>query len=363
MKRYKEEKYIHQRLLKSGEWSFQVIIRKNGTTIVESFNESEYGSARYAFDCAINYRNRKLTEIRDQRFFPASSVDLEQVFIESEDLANLNAKTKRNHATLFNNYIGNMKLDDFSTEFMIKKLNDISQSSSNDTISRVFSLFKQIDQTAVLKRYYPTPRCIAFKPPASKRIIKLKPGRTVDPDVVYSILKECKDKTIRGIILTACLTGMRPAEIFALTKSDIIDGFLYVNKQIGSDAENEGVVRNTKTDGSSRIIPLSDPLKIVFGAFTGPVLFESLNGGYFNANTFNARTARLFRPYGMTLYKCRHTFATTLEYAGVDRITIDALMGHSPRNSTDIYVHSNMDRMKDAMSKIGDQFGDHTRLL
>lgn len=287
---------------------------------------------------------------------------LSRVFEESEELANFNAKTKRNHQALFNQHIKDLKLDDFNSEFMIRTLNSLTSSYSDDTISRVFRLFKQIDDTAILKGYYSVPRCIGFKAPKSKRIIEFK-ERITNVETLRSVLNECDDPTIIGIILTAYYTGMRPGEIFALNKDDIVDGWIRVNKQIGSDLENEGVVRNTKTPESTRMIPVSVYLKPVLERFTGPILFPSLTNEYYYSNLFNARTARLFRPYNLTLYKCRHLFATTLEYSGVDRITIDALMGHSVKSSTDIYVHTDKTKMIEAIGKLGDQFGDQIEKL
>ena len=110
------------------------------------------------------------------------------------------------------------------------------------------------------------------------------------------------------------------------------------------------MVRNTKTEGSTRIIPIAPGLKPFLSQFKGPILFKNVDGGYFNANKFSARTRRLFESYDFNLYMVRHLFATTLEYSGVDRVTIDKLMGHSPRNSTDIYIHTNEEKMIKAIN-------------
>ncbi len=355
--KYKKERYINQRQTKHG-WTFQVIIRKDGHTITESFSETEYGSARLAFDCALNFRNKTLADLSEKKYFPKTSIMLSQLFEESEDLSNINAKTKRNHLTLFNRYIGDIKLDDFTSEFMIKKLNDISYSLSDDTISRVFHLFKRMDETAILKHYYAVPRCIGFKAPRSHKIIEIKEARITDKDTVKTVYENCADKSIKGIIAVAYYTGMRPAEIYALGKKDIKNGYIYVNKQIGSDKEEEGVVTTTKNNYSTRMIPISPFLEPILEAYKGSVLFPNVGGDHFSSNTFNARTAPLFRPYNLSLYKLRHLFATTLEYEGVDRPTIYALMGHTPKNSTDVYIHSNKEKMKKAVMKIPDFLGD-----
>lgn len=357
MNKYKKEKYINQRQLKSG-WSFQVIIRKDKYTIIETFNERDYGSARLAFDCAVNYRNRKLNEINEKRYSPSSSLTLREVLEESGVLNNFNMKTKRNHISIFNRFVENVSLNDFTPEFMIQTLNKVSLSQPDETIGRVLSLFKQIDNVAILKQYYLIPRTFGVKAPKSKKIIDFKPERITDVNTLEAVVKECKDEIIKSIIITAYYTGMRPAEIFALNKTDIRDGFIYVNKQIGSNTEEEGIVRNTKTSGSKRSIPISKYLMPVLKRLEGPILFPWSPGEYFTSNRFNARTARLFRPYNLSLYKCRHLFATTLEYSGVDRRTIDVLMGHTFKTSTDIYVHTNKEKMIEAIDKLGDHFSN-----
>ena len=354
--KYKAEKYINQRLLKNG-WSFQVIIRKDNKTITKTFNENEYGSARVAFDYAVNYRNRILNEIAENRYLSPVSLPLRAVFDESEQLGNYNKKTQRNHQTMFDRFIGDVPLDSFTPDFMIMQMNKMSLDYSDDQISRVFSLMKQIDYTAVLKQYYPSPRTIGVKPPKSKKIMKVKNDRITDKDTIEAVLKKCQDETIRGVILTAYYTGMRPGEIFALGEDDIKDGWIHVYKQIGSDLEEEGVVRNTKNQSSTRMIPISPFLQPVLERFSGPVLFLTASGENYTSNRFNAVTAGLFRPYKLNLYKLRHLFATTLEYSGVDRRTIDALMGHVPKDSTDIYVHTNNERLVKAIGKISEISG------
>lgn len=351
MKKFKKEKYINQRQLKNG-WSFQVIIRKDNHTIIETFNEVDYRSPRVAYDSAIKFRNHKLTELSDKKYHANDRVTLGDVFELSEVLSNINHKTHRNHLTIFNKFIGDRPLDEFTTEFIIMLLNKMTNNYSNDYISRVFNVCKQIDNTALLKGYYYSPRTIGLKAPKSRKINILKKERITDADTICTILENLNDKYIRGILITAFYTGMRPAEIFALSSADIKDNKIYVNKQIGSNANDEGVVRNTKTEDSTRIIPIAPGLKPFLSQFKGHILFKNVDGGYFTANKFSSRTRRLFASYSFNLYMVRHLFATTLEYSGVDRVTIDKLMGHSPRNSTDIYVHTNEDKMIRAVSML-----------
>jgi len=56
-------------------------------------------------------------------------------------------------------------------------------------------------------------------------------------------------------------------------------------------------------------------------------------------------------------YEARHTTATLLRAAKVDDTTITAIMGHSTILSTQAYLHTDIDRAREALTTIGNQLG------
>lgn len=55
---------------------------------------------------------------------------------------------------------------------------------------------------------------------------------------------------------------------------------------------------------------------------------------------------------GYTLHKFRHSYATLLLNNGVDLLSIQKLLGHSDLNSTKIYTHVNMNKLKQNVKKL-----------
>jgi len=52
---------------------------------------------------------------------------------------------------------------------------------------------------------------------------------------------------------------------------------------------------------------------------------------------------------GVTLHTLRHSFATMLLHKRVDLVSLQRLLGHSTLESTSIYLHLDMSRLRDAV--------------
>lgn len=53
-----------------------------------------------------------------------------------------------------------------------------------------------------------------------------------------------------------------------------------------------------------------------------------------------------------TPHDCRHTFATMLDNAGVNKTTRKRLLGHANEDVTELYTHKDIDRLRKAINKI-----------
>jgi len=87
---------------------------------------------------------------------------------------------------------------------------------------------------------------------------------------------------------------------------------------------------------------------------SGPV-FPSAGGRRLAIRTVQLRVKRLAKIAGITRnVKChtlRHTFATRLIETGADIRLVQELMGHSSLNTTEVYLHVDVGRMKGAVDR------------
>lgn len=153
-------------------------------------------------------------------------------------------------------------------------------------------------------------------------------------------------------------TGMRPAEVYALTWSDVDfkAKTIHVNKSLTFQG-TEPVVKYPKTKCGTRDLQaptwVFNSLKILKGTSIGLVIFAGENGRYMSKaaykNMYNVLMRKCFgggkydRQWNkIDMYCFRHTYATNLvkSIPLIDIKEIQRLMGHSsPKVLMDIYAH------------------------
>ena len=139
-------------------------------------------------------------------------------------------------------------------------------------------------------------------------------------------------------VLIAILTGMRAGEILNLEWGDV--------------KSNRLLIRDSKS-GESRIIPITPR----FYDF-----LQSLPREQIWVIATSQRKSSTFRKIWIkmgidlkvegTIHSLRHSFSTLLVHMGVDLITVQNLLGHSDIKTTQIYSHSNFNKMQEAIEGI-----------
>ena len=352
--RFKKEKYIHQRQLKSGLWEFQVIIRKNGQTLVESFNESDYGTAKLAYDTAVRYRDRKLNDFAQNKVNPFVSLTLEEVFTRMQDDSVSSNETKRKDLLNFNKRIPyhSARFVDITPAMIQKTLNDCVN-DSDDVIGRVMYLWRKLYDYAILNGYVSADFTRMVKVPKSKKIVVKRPV-LYDGELNLDDLDKISDEYNRELLKTAILvlkyTGARPGEVFALSRSDISEDRISINKELG-DNRNSPVLRPCKTPESVRVIPVSSKLKPLLegllNASDSEQLFTLSDGSLMNSKWAGDRVGRYMK--GFNLYMLRHRASTIWDENNVSLRTIDELMGHKSSSMSTDYARSNWEQKTKAM--------------
>jgi site-specific recombinase XerD len=158
----------------------------------------------------------------------------------------------------------------------------------------------------------------------------------------------------RALLLVAVTTGLRVAELAALTSADIHLG-------AGAHVTCHGKGRKDRTTPLTReTVRLlkengADPAAqgtFVFSTRAGDQLSRDAIAARLSLHvTTAARTCPSLRTKKVTPHILRHTAAMRLLEAGIDVAIIAIWLGHASINSTQPYLHANMKMKEDALKR------------
>ena len=176
--------------------------------------------------------------------------------------------------------------------------------------------------------------------------VKRKPRRILTETEQAAIFASAPTPYLR-IWLTLRLTGMRPGEAVRLRK-DCIDF-------------DKGIIHLTPEDtkeGKAKVIIITEALRgILMESLEDngtPYVFLNTKGKPFTGGPQGVMRAlrklahRLGLDPGVTQHSLRHTYATDQLAAGVDIDTLRAILGHADIRTTQIYLHTQQERLRNA---------------
>lgn len=171
-----------------------------------------------------------------------------------------------------------------------------------------------------------------------------KPFSNVEINKLWDCVEKQENVDIALILI---YTGMRPGEIIEIENENI-------------NLKERYMVGGIKTEsGKDRIIPLNKkilPLIEKRMDENNKYLMATNAGKKMSYNTLRMqRWNPLMSELKMehTLHECRHTFATLMDNANANKLSIKRIMGHSIRDITDnIYTHKNIDELIKAIDLI-----------
>lgn len=232
--------------------------------------------------------------------------------------------------------------------------------------ARILGMVKAILELAV------TNRVLEFNPAKSVRkpVAVQTPIRVLTADEVNALLKIAADYDTAAwsapngrthpsarhraeIVVRLGLHGLGPAEMCGLETSHW-DGMTLVIVQQNNAVD--GLTRSLKTRNRAGSLPIADKrLCELLDAATGRFILEASTGAPLSV----ANLRRLFRamtkktPFdGMRPYELRHTCAQRMVELGVDPRTAAEVMRHSVAVMLNVYVRSNENLKRDALSKL-----------
>jgi len=219
------------------------------------------------------------------------------------------------------------------------------------TLSRTISTLRAFFKFCVRQELLPaSPAEAIYTPKIPKRLpvylIESELQRLLEapnPDDPFAV----RDYTI---LVTLGFTGVRLQELVGLTVGDV-DFERRTIKVLGKGAKE-------------RLIPLNVVVVRALQDWLGcrpPAEDTALFLNRFNRRLSGRSVENIVKKYvrraGITKlkvspHKLRHTFATLLHVNDVDLLEIQTLMGHASITSTQIYTHTNTDRLRTAVGRL-----------
>jgi integrase len=178
--------------------------------------------------------------------------------------------------------------------------------------------------------------------PRLRPIRKNRPLRAV-PVSELAAFHAALDESHRALLLTPLLTGVRPAELFAMNRNDVDreQELIYLHKTATRYGGLENGLKTTHhlTDREERGRWTLFPSKLFDLVSQRPPhiagwLFTAPRGGLWGQRNFYRdvwEPARDCCGLDLTIYDLRHTFSSRLLAAGIPLVEVSGWMGHSLR--------------------------------
>lgn len=232
------------------------------------------------------------------------------------------------------------------------------------TVLTWWRLLVQVLKDAAAQFQLPDPTARVRVP--SKQSQACRERRTLNPEQLVRFLAEALARTPDRCaeIATLALTGMRAGELYGLQWSDIdeVAGVVRIQR-----SASHGHVGPTKT-GDPREVPANPVLLDVLRAHRQDLVTKKhrglQSGLVFPADTGGHRLPQSLHKVTKDLAKrcdiaievgpqvLRRTFNTLMLRAGVDGITLRAMMGHTTEAMTQRYAGVPMDHKHEALARM-----------
>lgn len=245
---------------------------------------------------------------------------------------------------------------------------DVSRSTKADGRACLSAIMR----AAVKARLIPVNPCLGAELPRDTD--RDPSGRALTLGEVGALLEELEGKAPawRRFVLCMLFTGMRLGEVAGLLVSDcdLAAGFIRVNRTASPGYRGELNVGPTKS-GRSRMVPIPAQLVPVLreaceGKGSHDLAFPGPLGGYVNSQNLRRglgwtelrERVKTFPPGERPLkpHDMRHTAATTLFLAGSSAPDVQAIMGHSSLQVTQIYANTKADAARRAVPLLSDYY-------
>jgi integrase len=280
----------------------------------------------------------------------------------------LKSSTFDRNEGIYRNYvkdesIGKLPVSEFKTLTLQKHYNSLADEGKTiSQIKNLNKLLKKFFNFAIHEGY------LIKNPCAKVQLVGKDEERVIETfcDDELKVINGMEESKIKYIMKFALVSGLRAGEILALTKDDIKNMVVNVDKTVNfikvfdskTEWHYENRVEKPKTKSSIREVPLpstfeSDLKKIELlqkmeQLKAGPVyhdnnlLFPSVVGTHIDTKNLRKLYMKTLEKLGIeykNFHALRHTYATKLFEKGASLLTVSKLLGHTTTKTTEVYTH------------------------
>ena len=368
----KKEKFIREITLPSGSHVLRVEIRQKGSRFTQNVQMKDFASPAAALAAAVRIRDQKLVEFQ----LAGKTEDLrtvKELYLRSYEIFPVRLKTRYRHDLYFKNVM--QPYEDKAIQSL--KRADIQESVNKFAETHTAAETKKM--LAVWRRIYKTASFLELPVPDRSTGIVIPEGivpvhreKTLsqsDLETFCEALLSYNEASIAGSytnkavyygirIMQFC--GLRPAETFCLTRSDIDleKQVIRVNKAVRSSRDELVSIGSTKTDKSSRWVPVPDQLVPILReclewCIHDDLLLADYQGELLEISWIDTLIGNVRKKcpgIRFNMYMLRHSFATDLIKAGVPLNVVRDAMGHEDSSMSLSYVTTQFEDIKKAMN-------------
>lgn len=281
----------------------------------------------------------------------------------------------------------------YSEKYLAPSLGDISLSGL--TVEDFDALYTRLSKdgvgAATVNHVHSTAR-VALQRAVKKRIIPYNPARDADTprystdgreyrtlswEEVGRFFEALRGDRFEAYFILAALTGVRPAELRALSWDDVDleRGQLTIRRTVEEMRGEKPAIRNTTKTRKQRVVPLLPEAAAAIRAHRarqneerlgkaglwkdrGLVFPDALGGIMRGGNLAKRHLKPALKsadlPGEIRVYDLRHSFATLWVAGGEGISTLSGILGHARTSTTsDKYVHPGDRERRDAMGRFG----------
>lgn len=329
--------------LPSGSWRIRVYAGddENGKKIYKSFTaptkkEAEYMAAEYKMT-----GKQKAAAAGDMTLREAYEryIDSKSNVLSPSTVGEYKRCAKRDLQEIMP-----FKLADLTQEDVQKAVNKMAIDHSPKSVRNAHGLL-----SSVLGVYYPTFQLFT-------RLPQKKKTDTIIPTEaeVNALLKATEGNHLHIAILLGAVGTLRRSEICALTKADVMDNGVMVNKAMVMDENYQYVIKTTKTTAGTRFVELPKYVIDELKAAPGERVYDQTPVKL--TNKFIELTEKVLGK-SFRFHDLRHYSASVLHAMGVPDLYIMKRGGWESRETLDrIYQHILTDEQKKYNKQIVERF-------